>query len=239
MKMRCYKLELKLNQKQKELCLKSSGTARFAYNWMLDKLSRTYEANKALATMYNLKKVPNTFGNAIDWHKEWVILKKELPWIRETSKCCGQESLRDLEKAYKRFFSKKSGYPKFKKKGQKDSFRLSDNIFISSNYVQLPTLGKVRLKEKNYPILDGKLKLSQATVSKYCDRWYVSFLIKEDIELPKLSDINDIESSDILGVDLGIKELAITSQGQVFENPKACQKYLKKLKKYQRRMREN
>lgn len=117
--MKGYKLELKLNKKQEELCMKSAGTSRFAYNWMLDKISREYEANKALATMYGLDKVPNTFGSSIDWHKEWVLLKQQLPWIRETPSKCGQEALRDLEKAYKRFFKKLGNYPKFKKKGKK------------------------------------------------------------------------------------------------------------------------
>jgi len=233
-KMRSYRLELKLNQGQKVLCAKSAGTSRFAYNWKLGDLSAEYEANKALATMYGLDKVPSTFGNAVAWHKDWVNLKAELPWIRETSKCCGQEALRDLQTAFQRFFSKKSGYPKFKKRGQRDSFRLTGSVYIASDYVQLPGIGKVRLKEKNYPILEGKCLLSQATVSRQCDRWYVSFLLPEMVEDPKFATLNEIEECDILGVDLGIKELAITSEGETFENPKAYKKHLMKLKRYQR-----
>ena len=233
-KMRSYRLELKLNQGQRVLCAKSAGTSRFAYNWKLGDLSAEYEANKALATMYGLAKVPSTFGNAIAWHKDWVLLKQELPWIRETSKCCGQESLRDLQIAFQRFFSKKSGYPKFKKRGQRDSFRLTGSVYIASDYAQLPGIGKVRLKEKNYPILEGKCLLSQATVSRQCDRWYVSFLLPKTVEDPKFATLNEIEECDILGVDLGIKELAITSEGETFENPKAYKKHLMKLKRYQR-----
>ena len=234
MKMRGYRLELKLNQSQRVLCAKSAGTSRYAYNWKLDKLIGEYEANKALATMYGLDKVPSTFGSAIDWHKDWVLLKTELPWIRETSKCCGQEALRDLEVAFKRFFINKSGYPKFKKRGQRDSFRISSNVYIFNNNIQIAGIGKIRLKEKNYPIIEGKCLLSQATISRQCDRWFVSFLIKEDIKLPKLSAISDIKECDILGVDLGIKELAITSEGETFENPKAYKKHLQRLKRYQR-----
>jgi len=232
--MRGYRLELKLNQSQRVLCAKSAGTSRFAYNWKLDKLISEYEANKALAIMYGLNKVPSTFGSAIDWHKDWVLLKTELPWIRETSKCCGQEALRDLEVAFKRFFINKSGYPKFKKRGQRDSFRLTGSVYIASDYVQLPNLGKIRLKERNYPILEGKCLLSQATVSRQCDRWYVSFLLPETVDVPDLASIESIEECDILGVDLGIKELAITSEGETFENPKAYKKHLVKLKRYQR-----
>jgi len=232
--MHSYKIELKINNSQKALCAKSAGISRYAYNWELDKLIREYEANKSLAIMYDLPKIPCTLGNAQDWHKEWVLLKNEFPWIREVSKCCGQESLRDLEYAFKQFFTKKSDYPKFKKKGNKDSFRLTGSIYIASNYAQLPILGKIRLKEKNYPIQEGKLKLSQATVSRQADRWFVSFLIKEDIEAPELAPISEIETNDILGVDLGIKELAITSEGEAFNNPKAYKSHLKKLQRYQR-----
>lgn len=230
-KMRSYRLELKLNQGQRVLCAKSAGTSRFAYNWKLRNLIEQYEKAKQEA---NGGKVKCSFGNAIAWHKDWVNLKNELPWIRETSKCCGQESLRDLQVAFQRFFSKKSCYPKFKKRGQRDSFRLTGSVYIASDYVQLPNLGKIRLKEKNYPILEGKCLLSQATVSRQCDRWYVSFLLPESVEDPKFTSINEIEECDILGVDLGIKELAITSEGETFENPNAYKKHLMKLKRYQR-----
>jgi putative transposase len=229
--MRSYRLELKLNQSQRILCAKSAGTSRFAYNWKLHILNTKYEKAKQEA---NGEKVKCKLGTAIDWHKEWVILKDELPWIRETSKCCGQEALRDLFDAFQRFFTKKSGYPKFKKKGEKDSFRLNGSVYIASNYVQLPIIGKVKLKEKNYPILEGKCLLSQATVSRQCDRWYVSFLLPETVDDPVLAPIESIEECDILGVDLGIKELAITSEGETFENPKAYKKHLMKLKRYQR-----
>ena len=233
MRFRGYRIELKLNKRQELLCRKSVGVSRFAYNWKLGQLKDQYEKAKAEAVD---GKVKHKHGNAIDWHKEWVLLKNDLPWIREVSKCCGQEALRDLETAYKKFFSKKSGYPKFKKRGEKDSFRVEGSVYISSNYIQLPIIGKVRLKEKCYPIHEGRLKLTQATVSRQADRWFVSFLIKEDVELPELEQIENIEEKDVVGVDLGIKDLAITSNGKIYNNPKAYKKYLKKLKRYQRRV---
>lgn len=236
MKIRSYRLELKLNEFQKVLCNKSSGTSRFAYNWMLKKLTDNYECAKKDAKEKGLDKVSCELGTSMDWHKEWVLLKNELPWIRETSSKCGQEALRNLESAFKHFFSKKSGYPKFKKKGRKDSFGLEGQVFVSSTHIQLPTFGKVRLKEKFYPILEGRVKLSQVTVSRQADKWFVSFFIKETEELPTLPATNEITESDIVGVDLGIKELAITSDGQTFENPRAYKSKLKKLQKYQRRV---
>jgi len=233
---RGYRLELKLNKTQRALCVKSAGTARFAYNWMLHKLTERYEIAKKDAKELGLEKPKCKLGSAIDWHKEWCCFKKDNPWIYDVSKCCGQEALRNLEKAFKRFFSKTSNYPKYKKRGAKDSFRLDGSVYLSPTHIQLPTFGKVRLKEKCYPILEWRVKLTQATIFRQADRWFVSFLLKEEIDAPDLAAVHQIHQEDVLGVDLGIKELAITSDGQTFENPKTYRKYLKKLKRYQRRV---
>lgn len=241
--MRSYKIELKLSKEQEVLCKKSAGTARYAYNWMLDKLITNYEANKSLAEMYELEKVPSTHGSAIDWHKEWCQLKnvEGFQWIRETSKCCGQESLRNLQTAFTRFFNNKSNYPRFKKRGVKDSFRLTGAINISNNMVQIPILGTVKLKEKGYvPIPDGvdKVSLKQATVSRQADKWFVSFLLQEECKYLSLHSRDEITNNefDVVGLDLGIKDLGITSYGETFHNPKAYKQNQKKLKRFQRSM---
>ena len=93
-----------------------------------------------------------------------------------------------------------------------------------------------KLKECGYPVTFGKIKLSSVTVSRTANKWFVSFFIEDHCPEKPLSSIQDITTNDILGVDLGIKDLAITSQGVTYDNPKAYQKHLKKLKKYQRRM---
>lgn len=231
-----YRLELKLNKTQQVLCVKSAGTARFAYNWMLYKLNEKYETAKKEAKEQGLEKPKFLIGSAIDWHKEWCIFKKDNKWIYEVSKFCGQEALRNLERAFKNFFSVSKGYPKYKKRGVKESFRVAGNVYIKDNKIQIAGIGRVRLKEKDYPKVEEKLLISQATISRQADRWFVSFLLKEEIDIPDLASNDEIQRDDILGVDLGIKELAITSDGQTFENPKAYRKYLKKLKKYQRRV---
>ena len=163
--MRGKRIELKLNPEQRKLCAKSAGTSRYAYNWKLGKLIGEYEANKALATMYGLDKVPSTMGTAIDWHKEWNMIKKQEDhtWIYETSKCTGQEALRDLQVAFRKFFTKSGGYPKFKKKNVNDSFRLTGSVYVGYDWVQLPGIGKVKLKEKGYSTKDkdGKIDLPQ------------------------------------------------------------------------------
>ena len=237
--MRSHRIELKLNNEQRKLCTKSAGTSRYAYNWMLDKLTGEYEANKALATMYGLSKVPSTVGSAMDWHKEWNKLKKVdgFKWIYETSKCCGQEALRDLQVAYNKFFKKLGGYPKKKKKGVNDSFRLTGAIRVGYDWVQIPGIGIVKLKEKGYAVgKNEQIDLPQITVSRQADHWFVSFLLREEVaEVTKATwdEITDDEY-DVIGVDLGIKDLAITSYGETFHNPRAYKQKIQRLKRYQR-----
>ena len=236
--MRSHRIELKLNNEQRSLCARSAGTSRYAYNWMLDKLTGEYEANKALATMYGLDKVPSTMGTAMNWHKEWNKLKKVdgFKWIYETSKCCGQEALRDLQVAYNKFFKKLGGYPKKKKKGVNDSFRLTGAIRIGYDWVQIPGIGIVKLKEKGYAVGKNEhINLPQITVSRQADYWFVSFLLREEAEVTKATwdEITDDEY-DVIGVDLGIKDLAITSYGETFHNPKAYKQKIQRLKRYQR-----
>ena len=237
-RMRSYRIELKLNQEQRNLCAKSAGTSRYAYNWKLAQLTNEYEALKALATMYGLEKVPNIMGNAMSWHKEWNLMKNELEWIREVSKCCGQEYLRDLQGAFTKFFKKQAGYPKFHKKGVNDSFRLTGAIYVGYDWVQLPNIGIVKLKESGYvPVeKDGEIELPQITVSRQADHWFVSFLLREDApDITKATwDEITADEYDVVGLDLGIKSLAVTSYGETFDNPKAYKKKSKKLKRYQR-----
>ena len=235
MSIRSFRMELKLNKTQELLCAKCAGTSRFAYNWKLGELKEKYEAAKLEADSLG-KKPSCKFGTAIDWHKEWVLLKGEKPWIREVSKCCGQEALRDLHVAYQRFFTKKAGYPKFKKRGLKDSFRLTGTIKVWSNQIQLPTIGKIRLKETGYAVREGMLAVSQATVSRQADRWLVSFVVEDGEQDLPLANLSTIQESDIVGLDLGVKELGITSEGEIFQNPKAYSKHLRRLKRYQRKV---
>ncbi len=144
---RGYKTELDLNKKQRTACLQHAGTARYAYNWALAKKIAAYKTGQ---------KVPT----AIDLHRELNTLKKtELSWMYGVSKCAPQEALRNVDKAYDNFFRKvklkkagkyqgKVGFPKFKKKNKGiGSFRLTGAIKVFSDAIQLPRLGKLRLKE--------------------------------------------------------------------------------------------
>jgi putative transposase len=210
-----YKTELHPNNKQKTLLLKNAGAARFAYNWGL---------NQKILAINAKVKIPN----AIELHRRLVILKRiELNWMYEVSKCSPHEALRNLDIAFNRFFKKTSKFPKFKnKKNGIGSFRLNGTIKIFDNYVQLPRLGKLKLKEKGYlPTKD--IKVLSATISERTGHWFVSI----QVEQKQPEYIGQKDEHDVVGVDLGIKTLATVSDGTTYKNPKPLKIKLRKLKK--------
>ncbi len=224
---RGYKVELDLTNAQKTACLKHAGASRWAYNWGLSRYEAEYKAGR---------KTPN----AQSLHKELNALKQtDLPWLYEVSKCVPQEALRDLEKAFKHFFRKcklkkmgkwkgKCGYPRLKsKKKGIGSFRLTGHIHVEEKCVQLPRLGKLRLKERGYLPTQG-VKLLSATVSERAGRWFVSIQVEEEQAEPELA------LGRTIGIDLGIKALATLSDSSVIENPHALRSNLKKLKRLSR-----
>jgi len=224
---RAYKTVLDLNNKQRSLCEQHAGVARFAYNWGLNCKIKSYEETG---------KSPS----AITFHKELCALKRsDFPWMYDVSKCAPQEALRDLDAAFNNFFrrvkegkrGKDVGYPKFKSKYRtKKSFRIHGSIRVFSDSVQLPRLGRLRLKEKRYIPVDGTpdVRVLAATVSETAGRWFVSILMEEIVPDPTQPH------GDPVGVDLGIKQLATLSDGTQYENHHALQKWLKKIKKLQR-----
>ncbi|MEO8955683.1 MAG: transposase [Ktedonobacteraceae bacterium] len=223
---RGYKTELDLNNKQRTLCLKHAGCARFAYNWGL---RRKQEARAEGSRM----------PSARDLHKELNALKAtEFPWMYECSKCAPQEALIDLDAAFTNFFRKvalkklgqfrgKCGYPQFRsrKKGI-GGFRLTGTIHVFEKSIQLPRLGKLRLKEHGY--LPVGAKVAQATVSECAGRWYVSLCVSAEQAEPLPV------TGPVRGVDLGVKTLAVVSDGREIANPKALRIRLKKLQRLSR-----
>jgi putative transposase len=219
-----YKTELNPNNKQQTLFMKNIGCARWAYNWALNKKKNAFDKKE---------KIPN----AISLHKELNILKQsDIPWMYESSKCSPQNALRYCDKAFDSFFRKcknksiiQKGFPKFKsRKNEKQSFTLNGCISIGDNWIKLPRIGKVRLHESNYIPKDNRIL--SATITKRADKWFVSVLIEMD-EQDYIKPKNDI-----IGIDLGIKNLATCSNGDIYENPKALQKNLKKLKRKSRQL---
>jgi len=211
---RAYKTELAPTYKQVERLLQHAGCARWAYNWGLKKKIEAYKSTGKSPT-------------AVDLHRELVILKNlpvelgGIPWMYESSKCAPHEALRNLDTAYKSFFrrckakAKKKGFPRFKsRKNGIGSFKFYGVIRASKSCVQLPTLGEIRVKETEYLPTTG-IKVISATVSERAGRWFVSLQVEQESPafVPK--------PLHVIGVDLGIKSLAVTSDGIVYENPKA------------------
>lgn len=208
---RAYKTELKLNNKEISSCHKHAGVARFAWNWGLARRIEEYRGT-------------GTSSNSIEQNRELNALKKiEFPWMYDVSKCAPQEALRDLDKAYANFFNERTKYPKFKKKNKsKNSFRLTGRFKIFDNSIQLPRLGKLRLKEHGYiPINTHVLSV---TISEKAGHWYVSVSVEEDITVPE-------NQGETVGVDLGIKTMAYVSDGTTFNAPKPLKQYERKLKR--------
>jgi len=217
---RAYRTELDPNNKQKTLLLKSIGASRFAYNWGLEQKKNIHLLNQ-LPTV-NIKS-----PTAIDLHRYLNKLKKtKYPWLYEVSKCAPQEALRDLDKSFKNFFDGRSRFPRYKsRKSDRQSFRLTGRIHVYDNHIQLPRLGKIRLKERDYIPKDAHIL--SATVTLEGDRWFVSVAVEEEIEIPD-------NNGDVAGVDVGIHSLATVSDGTVIPNPRALDRYKRKLKRQQK-----
>ena len=221
---RGYKTELDPNNKQRTLLTKNAGAARYAYNWAL---------NIKREAMQKREKIPN----AIELHRRLNELKQtEIGWMYEVSKCSPQEALRNCDNAFANFFRKckqkikgKKGFPKFKsKKNGLGSFRLTGTIKVFDKAVQLPRIGKIRLKERDY--LPNDKKILSVCVSEKAGRWFVSLQVEEEITPPESKPQVKV------GVDLGIKQLAITSDCEVFDNPKVLRTNLKKLQRLARQV---
>jgi putative transposase len=219
-----YKVELDLNNQQRTACAKHAGAARFAYNWGLGRKIKNYEQT-------------GQSPSAIDLHRELNKLKQtEFSWMYEVSKCAPQEALRDLDKAFNNFFRRvkegngQPGFPKFKsRKHGLGSFRLTGTIKVFEKYIQLPRLGVLKLKESGYIPTTGVHILS-ATVSEKAGRWFVSVQVKEERPDPSPA------TGEPIGVDLGIKTMAMCSDGQTFDNPRALDKKSQQLVRWQRRL---
>ena len=217
-----FKTELKPSDRQVTLFRQHCGVARHAYNFgnaVIQEALQLRETDKAI-------KIPS----AIDLHKRLVAeIKPVNPWYYQSSKASPQQALAEVRTAWDRCFKKVSKQPRFKKKGKsKDSFYLEQGtqakpgISNDGKRVKLPKIGWVRLHEP-LPITSTH----NCVISRTADKWFIA--IKYEIEQPPTP-----MNRPSIGVDIGIKELAVTSDGKVFANPKADRKMSKKMKRLQR-----
>ena len=158
-------------------------------------------------------------------------LKSELEWLKEVDSTALQSSLKDLDVAYQKFFKEHSGFPKFKsKKTHNFSYKskcVNGNIQYCGKYIKLPKLRMVKTKNKLIP----QGRILNATVSQEPSGKYYVSLCCTDVDIEPLE-----KTGSIIGLDLGIKEFCITSNGKMFSNPKYLKKSLDKLAKLQREL---
>ena len=215
---KAYKYRIYPNKKQQEIITKTFGCCRFVYNTYLAKRIEVYEASK------------ETFSY-IQCANDMKQLKSELKWLKEVDSTALQSSLKDLDVAYQKFFKEHSGFPKFKsKKTHKFSYKskcVNGNIQYCGKYIKLPKLGKVKTKNKLIP--SGRIV--SATVSQESSGKYYVSLCCTEVEIPQYE-----KTGSVVGLDLGIKEFCITSNGEKIENPKYLKKSLDKLAKLQREL---
>lgn len=220
MKTRAYKYKLNPTVKQRECINKAFGCCRFIYNWGLDKKIQTYKQTK------------KTIGY-VELAHELTKLKNngEHEWLKEVNNTSLQQSLRNLDAAFVRFFREKKGFPKFKsKKKNIESAKYINSVhFDFDNWkVKIPKCGWVKLcKNRTF---DLSMKYGTLTVSKdKCGDYWCSIVVYDVEDKPKTK----VDTETAVGIDLGIKDYAILSDGTKYGNPRYLEKGQKKLKKLQ------
>ena len=221
---KAYKLRIYLTDLQRELIEKTFGCTRYIYNNFLAERKNKYEESKTKVHVYEqLKKLTD--------------LKREKEWLREIDSCALQASVYNLDNAFQGFFHGK-GYPKFRAKGVHESFRTNNTLSTYKNkkyetiridfnkrIITLPKLKEVKFRGyRTTKEMVGKIK--SATISKDANKYFVSVLV----EVPFIKPI--INPTSVIGLDLGIKDFIITSNGEKLKNEvRVNEKRLKGLQK--------
>jgi putative transposase len=214
---RAFKYRIFPTEPQKELIAKHIGHSRFVFNLALETKNAAYISAKHSYSAFDLvKQLPE--------------LKKECPWLKEVNSQSLQQSIQNMDIAFKKFF-KGAGFPKFKSKHRgKQSFPIPQNVIVDNDLLIIPKF-KEGIKISLHRPTQGTIKsatISVTTTGKY----FVSILCDTKEDIPTKAPITE---NTTIGVDLGIKDFAITSEGEVFENPKYLRKAQSKLKYVQRK----
>ena len=221
-----YKFRLYPNNEQKIIMNKTFGCVRFIYNYFLDKCKN------------------NKYIKAFDMCSEIKTLFEDYPFLKEVDSCALRYAVFNLEDSFKNFFEKRSLYPKFKSKFNKQSYRTTciKRLYKNKEYsnieldlinkkIKLPKLDLVDIRGyRSLEVINGRIinaTITRETTNKY----YVSVLVDEIEVINK-----KIKATNIVGIDLGIKDLVITSDGEKYSNRKELQKREKQLKRLQRKL---
>lgn len=219
--LRAHKIRLNPTPEQEQYLRQACGVARFCFNWGLAEWQRQYETGEK-PSAYALKKQLN------------AIKRQEFLWMYDVSKCAVDTGFRNLDAAFKNFFRRckngdaKKGYPRFKsKRRSKQSFRMDGGrVKLDGHWLTLSRLDKPINMAENLRF-DGKIR--SVTVSEDAGHWYAAV----NVELKSPEHRHSQES---VGIDLGIKTLAVLSDGTKFENQNLLRSELRKLKRLNREL---
>lgn len=214
--LKAFKFELMPNGAQIRRLKQFCGCSRFVFNRTLAYRNEQYEADKSFKFSYN--KIANLLP-------EW---KRELTWLKDCHSQVLQQALKDLESSFKNFFAKRSDFPKFKRKGEKDSFRFPQGFKLEqqNNRIYLPKIGWIRYR--NSRAIVGEMK--NVTVSRKCGKWYISVQTEFEQKTPQ-------PKGGEIGIDMGIVRFATLSNGEHFEPINAFKNLKGKLVKLQKQFK--
>lgn len=203
-----HRIALDPTVKQRIAFAKACGVARKAWNWGLNEWNKQYEAGEK--------------PTALKIKKKWNAIKEaEYPWVYESPKDANQQPFTNLGTAFQRFFKKLGNRPDFKRKGEHDSFYVSnDKMSVEGSVVTLPVIGKVRMTEA----LRFEGKVMSATISRTANRWFISIAVETEVAKFK-------PNKKAVGTDLGIKTALVLSDGTTYAAPNPLRNRLKKLRR--------
>ena len=224
---RAYKVEINPTDKQKSKIHQTIGVSRFVYNFYIAHNKEIYHREGKFVSGMDFSKWLNN---------EYIPKNQDMKWIKEVSSKATKQAIMNGDKAFRDFFKKAKGFPKFKKKKNQDvkAYFPKNNKTdwtLERHKVKIPTLGWVRLKEFGYIPVNSIVK--SGTVSQKADKYYVSILVEEDDKKVYKS------TNEGLGIDLGVKEFVVCSNGIKFKNinkTSTVKKVEKKLKREQRKL---
>ena len=207
--LKSFKTEIDPTSEQKDRIHNTIGTCRYVYNFYLSHNKTLYDKGEPFMTGKSF---------SVWLNKEYIPQNPDKAWIKKAYSKAVKKSIEDGSTAFMRFFKHQSAFPKFKKKGNSDvkMYFVKNNPLdcqCERHRIKIPSLGWVRLKEKGYiPTTKDGWKIKSGTVSIKAGRYYVSALV----ELPDAEITNN--SGEGIGIDLGLKKLAIVSNGKTYKN---------------------
>jgi len=218
---KAFKYRIYPTDSQKELIAKHIGSSRFVYNLALET-----KVSAFLGSKHNF--------SSFDLVKQLPELKKECEWLKEVNSQSLQQSIQNMDIAFKKFF-KGAGFPKYKLKHKgKQCFLVPQSVSINGNKLMIPKFKK-GIEIVLHREIKGDIKSATISVTP-TGKYFVSILVDTNIEIPIKAPIKEETT---IGIDLGIKTFAVTSNGEVFENPKNLRKAQSKLKYTQRKYSKN